>query len=443
MQDDLSVYEYLSQKVIFNAKKEVLLNLRFFGMSLSVVKEETSYNCREEISGFAIDGKTFYYNPKYLLRYYDSGLSVERALVHSLLHCLFRHDKKGVLKENFLAWSVSCDIAVENVIDSFNLPVFSKQRQKEREKVYRKLEEKVKILNAERIYKVLCKSSTEALLQLNESFYLDEHVFWDREIKPREKELEVLGIAGWKEKQSNIDWEEISARMLIDVQAFSTDSQAQTQVLIKNLTLSQEKQYDFNKFLSDFLNVKERVSQSQDEFDYVYYCYGLNLYKNMPLIENLEYTEERRLEEVAIVIDTSGSTMGDLVKKFLQKVYDLISQTTLNYSDSKIYIIQCDDKVREFKQINGYEDFAKYMENFTLIGGGGTDFRQAFKYIEEKESQGEIKKLNGLIYFTDGNGRYPEVAPTYKTAFVFYDDLRNNYDVPMWACKLVIDEEDL
>ena len=42
-----------------------------------------------------------------------------------------------------------------------------------------------------------------------------------------------------------------------------------------------------------------------DEFDYVYYTYGLKLYRNMPLIKPLEYREVKRIQEFVIAIDTS------------------------------------------------------------------------------------------------------------------------------------------
>ena len=47
------------------------------------------------------------------------------------------------------------------------------------------------------------------------------------------------------------------------------------------------------------------------------------------------------------------------------------------------------------------------MEDLTLYGRGGTDFRPAFEYIEELRKNGELTKLDGMLYFTDGMGVYP------------------------------------
>ncbi len=53
-----------------------------------------------------------------------------------------------------------------------------------------------------------------------------------------------------------------------------------------------------------------------DSFDYGYYHYGLTLYGNIPLIEELEYKEETGIEDFVIVIDTSGSCASSLIQNF-------------------------------------------------------------------------------------------------------------------------------
>ena len=55
----------------------------------------------------------------------------------------------------------------------------------------------------------------------------------------------------------------------------------------------------------------------------------------------------------------------------------------------------------------------------------------------------KFTNLKGLIYFTDGYGTFPRKKPKYDTAFVFIDDEYNNYDVPVWAIKLVLKREEI
>ena len=72
---------------------------------------------------------------------------------------------------------------------------------------------------------------------------------------------------------------------------------------------------------------------------------------------------------------------------------------------------------------------------------GGTDFRPVFEYVDELREKKEFQNLKGLIYFTDGYGTFPAKKPPYETAFVFIDDGMNNYDVPPWAIKLILQKE--
>ncbi|MFR5116379.1 MAG: hypothetical protein ACLTDV_04705 [Eubacterium sp.] len=45
------------------------------------------------------------------------------------------------------------------------------------------------------------------------------------------------------------------------------------------------------------------------------------LYDNMPLVEPLEYRENKRIREFVIAIDTSGSCQGKTVERFLRKTW--------------------------------------------------------------------------------------------------------------------------
>ena len=76
-------------------------------------------------------------------------------------------------------------------------------------------------------------------------------------------------------------------------------------------------------------------------------------------------------------------------------------------------------------------------------GTGGTDFRPAFEYVEELRQNGEFTDLKGMIYFTDGYGIYPERMPAWRTAFVFLEEDYRDADVPAWAIKLILREEDM
>ena len=84
-----------------------------------------------------------------------------------------------------------------------------------------------------------------------------------------------------------------------------------------------------------------------------------------------------------------------------------------------------------------------YMEPFTIIGQGGTDFRPALAHVAGLMAAGEFHRLKGLIYFTDGKGIYPVQKPPYDTAFVFLKEDYEDVSVPGWAMKLILSPEEL
>ena len=78
-----------------------------------------------------------------------------------------------------------------------------------------------------------------------------------------------------------------------------------------------------------------------------------------------------------------------------------------------------------------------------LRGFSGTDFRPVFKYVNELINEKHFTDLKGLIYFTDGLGTFPDKKPPYDAAFVFVDSPELTVNVPPWAIKLILDEEDI
>ena len=145
-----------------------------------------------------------------------------------------------------------------------------------------------------------------------------------------------------------------------------------------------------------------------------------------------------------IAIDTSASTSGALVERFLSRTWEVLSSEESFFKKIHIRILQCDAEVQEEAVIACREDFERYMRGFSVKGLGGTDFRPVFRRVDELLRQGEFTHLRGLIYFTDGEGVYPARKPDYETAFVFVkrpDDAAP--EVPAWAIKLVLDEGDI
>ena len=107
-----------------------------------------------------------------------------------------------------------------------------------------------------------------------------------------------------------------------------------------------------------------------------------------------------------------------------------------------LHLIQADNAIRQDLLIRNEDELIHAMNHFELRGGGGTDFRPAFAYVDRLCAEKKFSNLRGLLYFTDGMGTYPAKHPAYDTAFLFLGERFDDANVPPWAMKVVLDEEE-
>ena len=209
----------------------------------------------------------------------------------------------------------------------------------------------------------------------------------------------------------------------------------------KNLEETTRDRYDYSEILRRFTVMGEDITVNDEEFDYIYYTYGLEHYGNLPLIEPLEYKETNKVREFVIAIDTSASCRGSVVRAFLRKTYSILKGSENFFHKINVHIIQCDSEVQSDTKITCDDDFETFMKYGKLSGFGSTDFRPVFQYLEDLERQGEFENLKGLIYFTDGYGIYPEKMPDFDVIFAFLDEDENREPIPPWSMKVVLESD--
>ena len=233
------------------------------------------------------------------------------------------------------------------------------------------------------------------------------------------------------------DWEDIGKRTEEEMKDEKEGDKSEK--LSWFLHLEHKNHTPFQDFLRKFSVDREELKTDPESFDYGYYYFGLSQYGNMPLIEENEYREKRKIPELVIAIDTSYSTKGEMVKRFLEEALAILADKGAFFSKCRVHIIECDDRIRKDLLIEDAEEMERYRERFEVSGGYGTDFRPVFHYIEDLQKKGELKELKALLYFTDGRGRYPKYAPSYTAAFIFPkgEDI-DDENAPFWALKLYI-----
>lgn len=420
----------LCTRILQNSRNELYLNMRYLDLSLSSLGFEMDPACR----GLGTDGFVIYYHGEYLCDLYRRGrVLVNRAYLHMVLHCLFCHMDTMGRREGRM-WNLSCDIAAESVIDGLYLKCVHIQTPPFRMDWYGRLRQRLQVLNAEGVYKTLeeMKLTERQLERLEAEFLVDDHQYW--QLPPDAPKTGVVRQNQWSNNREKLQTE---------METMGNQQDEDTKSLLEQVQVENRSRYDYRRFLQKFSVLREEMQVDEDSFDYVFYTYGLSLYGNMPLVEPLESKEVSRIEDFVLVIDTSMSCSGDLVRRFLEETYSVLCQSDSYFKKTNIHIIQCDDQVQQDRRITCRQEMEEYMQEFSIIGQGGTDFRPAFEYVNQMLGRGEFHRLKGLLYFTDGEGIYPVKRPVYDTAFVFVKEQYTDISVPAWAMKVILEPEQL
>lgn len=444
----------LAADILEMARGKLLVNLRFLDLALSSFVMQQN----DEITPItATDGKVFVYNPRHILSAFRTEENIPaRSFLHSVFHCVFKHMFVGTLVDLRL-WDLSCDIAVESVINDLGIQFLETGSSPQQKSFLDGFKDKVSGVTAEKIYRFMLDKNLpeKTISNLETIFRSDDHRLWYM----TDEQKGSLGVTGYKSSDSGgadiaqvyirIEleraWGDISERMKTAIEMFMNGKLPGDEAgyLTQNLKEVTRERYDYTAFLKKFAVRGEIMKINPDEFDYNFYTYGLQLYENIPLIEPLEYKDVKRIRDFVIAIDTSGSTSGDLVQRFVQKTYNVLKSTDSFFSKINLHIIQCDAAIQEDIKITTQEEFDNYLATMKLHGLGGTDFRPVFSYVNSLVECGEFNNLKGLIYFTDGYGDFPATKPDYDTAFVFIDEDDNNYNVPAWAIKLILRKDEI
>lgn len=104
--------------------------------------------------------------------------------------------------------------------------------------------------------------------------------------------------------------------------------------------------------------------------------------------------------EVVVAIDTSGSIGDPELAVFMGELNGILQDV----KPSRIYVIWCDAMVHKVDEIDGDDDVRKLKPH----GGGGTDFRPPFNWVEDNNVKPEA-----FVYLTDGFGSFPSEQPAY------------------------------
>ena len=113
---------------------------------------------------------------------------------------------------------------------------------------------------------------------------------------------------------------------------------------------------------------------------------------------------QQELEDIVVVVDTSGSISDKALRSFASEIAKLSTYT------DELVVITTDAKVHEQVKIRDTRDLLLKLK---FKGGGGTDFNDVFN---------QVKKCQAMVFFTDGYATYPSNPPKYPVLWILTSD---------------------
>ena len=380
-----------------------------------------------EYPEWGTDGHFFFCPADLLMEEFLKGVeALGRRYLHTLCHCMFLHMLgEGGEHEMTETWDLACDLAAEWAVDAMGICPVDRERRRKRDGWYREISPDGQV-SAVAAQRWLQSRSPEEIEEIGREVQVDSHRFW------RERKEDAGSLAGrWKPAVLLVARQQGEEKRRPGTRKGDRTAEA---------VLQDTGRGDYRKFLERLFVCREEMQVDPDSIDYIPYLYGLEHYGNVLLMEPLETTETSRLEEFVIAIDTSGSCSGAVVRRFLEETFGILSRRENFFRKMNVHLIQCDFMIQDHRKVTCEREWKEYMAHLKIQGLGGTDFTPVFRLVDQMLEKKEIRKLKGLLYFTDGDGIYPNRKPAYETAFVFPWKRPEKQQAPGWAWKLYLPE---
>ena len=302
MQTQLEWEAEMAGRVLDEVRTEIYLALRYLDGALA----RLGYAADLSVRSLATDGEKLFYPPEHLLDIWKKNpVFVNRAYLHTLLHCIFLHLWTRSGREK-VYWDTACDIVAEGIIDSLHDPAFKRPVSWTRQKT-EQLRKSQRLISPAAVYSWLLELPEDEFTALRREYYTDDHRYW-----PDEQQMAANPSAGE-------DWKRESSRVQSELETHGSEQGDQAEAIAAQIKAGKSRR-SYREFLRRFCALREEIKIDPDSFDPGLYTYGLSLYGNLPLIEPQETREAFKVQELAIVIDTSMSCSGELVRRFLESL---------------------------------------------------------------------------------------------------------------------------
>ena len=329
------------------ARSQLLLDHPFFGvlaLRLELIE-------RSDIATLGTDGRHMVYNPEFFLALPDA-LKIS-AVAHEVMHCVMQHNMRRGLRDP-RKWNVACDFTINPILKEAGMQLGSTWLHDE---------------------KYIGKSADEIYAMLP-----DSSVF--------EAQDEVMDAGGGAEEADSV----LAAEWKVATLQAAKIAQAKIGTihgtLAKFLEGALAPVVPWKDVLASFMTERVKDDYSWRRPNPYFIQQGIF----MPTMDGVG------MGALVIVVDSSGSTWS-VIDEFGAAVRDVVNSVR----PERVHVIYAD------MEVNRVDVFQRGDEiSLKMVGGGGTDFRPAFDYIEKHSIQPAC-----MLYLTDMYGAFPANAPDY------------------------------
>ena len=377
---------------IQKAKARLMLEQPYFGTIASSLRLEEN----NELLTFLSDGEALRYNSEYIDRL--DVAEVEFVMANGAMHSVLKHQDRSAGRTQWL-WQTATDYVVNSMLvkNGMQLPE------------YANYEHKFDGMYAEEVYQMLRDE------MMNDEFGMEEQIeqiMEDDDVHNENITMQQENVASpdaeeEKYDKNRTDKEESSSTPSQNSEALSEELKEQFEQIFQKLnrqgTLPKDLQFVVPEYFSHKVDWRE--------FLYGYIAaYAKSTYSFVP--PNMKYlyrgiylpSLSSDLLRIVIAIDTSGSVDETLLSTFLGEVNSIMQ----SYPNYEIDLLTADAQIQSHKVFLPGESL-----EYEVSGGGGTDFRPVFEYIDQ-----QINYPTLLLYFTDGMGTFPETEASYDVMWV-------------------------
>lgn len=370
---------------------KLLMDFPFFGslaLNLKLVEDSSKPTA-------ATDGKSYFFNPEFVRKLPD--IQVNFLTAHEVLHPALGHLWRRGTRDHVI-WNHACDYVINAMIlesdpkqESFQLIPGC---------LYNK---KFEGMGSEEVYDILINDK-DYVKKAHDHFkqfgygntsgegggVLDDHGAWE-EASGSDGKGSGAGIESGGEE----DWK---SKLVQAAQAAQSRGQGNLPAYMKRLLKSiTEPQKNWRQEIAEM--VQFEIND-----------YGFNppdrrfSWADVILPDYSEPTDV--VKNLWWIIDTSGSITDKIFSAFVSEAVGCMNQFGGKVKGKVMYIDA---------EVQAVYDLEEILTR-PPAGGGGTDFRPAFKYIEEEEQKGE--ECSGVVFLTDTYGAFPKRAPHYPVLWV-------------------------